>query len=205
MWEVEGETIAYTVRNDATMTAILIGCFVVVVIWLRGLVGSKVSSNEGGNRLSTHPVVGLLMLAFTSLQIALLQSQDVWIHLAIIAGYFVVRGMLYTMINRVFFDGRKNLQLIQSLLIITAAEGVALYPIVLLKAYFQLSIENLAIYVLSIIVIVKLLTFYKCYTIFFRRMALVLQFILYLCALEIVPLMALLVSLGLAGNNIAVK
>ena len=49
---------------------------------------------------------------------------------------------------------------------------------------------NLAL-ILLIIVFIKLLSFYKVYRIFFQRKAYFLQFFLYFCTLEIVPLATL--------------
>ena len=66
--------------------------------------------------------------------------------------------------------------------------GIVLLPLVLLQSYFDLSLHNAIIYALIVLILVKLLTFYKCHVIFFRGKAFSLQFILYLCALEIVPL-----------------
>ncbi|MBR6129849.1 MAG: DUF4271 domain-containing protein, partial [Bacteroidaceae bacterium] len=48
-----------------------------------------------------------------------------------------------------------------------------------------------AFYFVSIVIIAKILTFYKCWSIFFRQKSIFLQIILYLCALEIIPLLSL--------------
>ena len=66
-----------------------------------------------------------------------------------------------------------------------------LFPNVMLLAYFNLSIKHAVIYALAVIILVKLLSFYKAYLIFFRRNGAILQFFLYFCALELMPLGAL--------------
>ena len=55
----------------------------------------------------------------------------------------------------------------------------------------SLPVKHAAIYALAVIVIVKLLSFYKANIIFFRRKGLFLQSFLYFCALELMPLGAL--------------
>ena len=40
----------------------------------------------------------------------------------------------------------------------------------------------------TVLMVVKLLLFYKCFIIFFKRLGSFLQFFLYFCALEVVPL-----------------
>lgn len=51
--------------------------------------------------------------------------------------------------------------------------------------------KTIIYYVLAVVFLVKLLSFYKCYVIFFRQNGIFLQIILYFCALEIVPLATL--------------
>ena len=49
-------------------------------------------------------------------------------------------------------------------------------------------IYKAGIYLLCVLMVVKLLLFYKCFIIFFKRLGSFLQFFLYFCALEVVPL-----------------
>ena len=53
--------------------------------------------------------------------------------------------------------------------------------------------------------LVKMLTFYKCYVTFFRRNEFKLQIILYLCTLEIVPLLAFWGALVTTANNLKIN
>ena len=48
--------------------------------------------------------------------------------------------------------------------------GVLLFPIVLLLVYFSLSLHAALIYTLIVMLFIKMLAFYKSYTIFFKRM-----------------------------------
>ena len=113
------------------------------------------------------------------------------IFLGIFILYFLFRFSLYTGINSVFYDSRGNRKFLTSLLFLTAMEAVALFPILLLLTYLHFSPVYAAIYCIVVLVLVKLLTFYKSYIIFFKQKGGFLQNILYFCALEMVPLFAL--------------
>jgi hypothetical protein len=125
------------------------------------------------------------------------------IYFGTMVGYFVIKGLLYTIVNTVFFSPKKNLQFLGTLLFIVAIEGVCLFPLVLLLAYFQFSMQNAIIYCIFILTLAKILTFYKSYTIFFKQNRLFLQNILYFCALEMVPLV--MIWSGLVGITYILK
>ena len=63
-----------------------------------------------------------------------------------------------------------------------------LFPIVLLLSFFNLNVKSALICTLIVLMLVKSLTFFKSFAIFFRRKGNFLQNILYFCALELVPL-----------------
>lgn len=85
----------------------------------------------------------------------------------------------------------KNEQWLKAYLFLLSCEGVLLFPVVMLLSYFDLSLQVAVIYTIIVLVLVKILSFYKSYLIFFKRNGLFLQIILYFCALEVVPLSAL--------------
>ena len=66
-----------------------------------------------------------------------------------------------------------------------------MYPAVLLLVYFDLPLDVVLYYFIFVVVLGKILAFYKSYVIFFRQKGGFLQIILYFCALEIVPLTVL--------------
>ena len=73
-------------------------------------------------------------------------------------------------------------------LFLMSTEGIVLLPVVLVQIYFGLPLAVTAIYSLIVVALFKLLSFYKCYTIFFRRNGIFVQSFLYFCALELMPL-----------------
>ena len=103
--------------------------------------------------------------------------------------YFAAKWILYSLVNEVFFGSKKRLQWNQVFLMITAIEGVLLFPAVLLIVYFNLEVEKVIFYLIFVLLLNKILTFYKSWGIFFQQKGFSLQFFLYFCSLEITPLL----------------
>ena len=90
-------------------------------------------------------------------------------------------------------------------LFMSSMEGVVFLPAVLLQAYFDMTEKNVVIYFIIVLIIVKILTFFKCYVAFFRRNVVKLQIILYFCALEMVPLLAFWGALDFVTNSLKIN
>ena len=127
------------------------------------------------------------------------------IFLGITVGYFLLKVALYSFVNQVFFDSKRNQQWIKALLFIISIEGVLFFPALVFGAYFELDINKVITYVIIAVVIVKLLTIYKCYIIFFRRNVVHLQIILYFCTLEMIPLLAFWGVLVITANYLKIN
>ena len=95
------------------------------------------------------------------------------------------------MVNNLFFDSGRNKKFLTSLLYLSSLEGLLLYPALALLAFMHLPAQNAIWYCIFVLILVKILTFYKSFTIFFKQNDLFLQIILYFCALEMVPLISL--------------
>jgi hypothetical protein len=230
---VPGDPIPYAVHNDNIVTSLLLACFIFAVIAFanaRQFIVRQAKrffyvpySGTTEESETTYEIyLQLLLVLITSLLISLLfyfhtlifigdtfvlrsQYTLISIYLGITVLYFFLKIVCYTIANNVFFDGKRNEQWIKSLLFIISMEGVLLYPGVLLRAYFELDIKFVMIYVIISLIIVKLLTFYKSYIIFFRRNVVKLQIILYFCTLEIVPMLAFWGVLVLTANSLKIN
>lgn len=230
---VVGDPVPYTLGADNMMTALLLGCVLLVVVALsrsrrfivrqtKDLVYAAHSAAETITETGTEVRFQLFLIMQTCLQLAIFQyfytihyigdtfilhSQYhlIAIYFAMFAGCFIVKGLLYTFVNMVFFGARRNLQWLKALLFIASSEGIALLPAILLLVYFNLRIQNVTIYVAVVLILVKILTLYKCYFIFFRRIGAFLQIILYFCALEIVPVVALWGAMVITGNHLIIN
>lgn len=104
--------------------------------------------------------------------------------------YFLLKRTVYSLVNIVFFGGKRTLQWDGIFLFVVSAEAFMLFPLVLLLVYFDLSIENAVYYFSFVLILNKILTFYESWRIFFRQSSGFMQNFLYFCALEITPLLA---------------
>ena len=227
-----GDPIPYTFQNDSFVTGILILCFLLITFALSRISDfllrqtkqffsaqkREQTLTETGSEIKfqflflfvTCLLYALLYFLYTNHFIAntfIISSE--YILLAIfcltILGYMFIRMVLYTIVNNILFNNKKNLQFLESLLIITSREGVALFPLVLLLAYFQFSLQNAMIYAAIIVILDKILTFYKSFTIFFNQKDGFLQIFLYFCALEMIPLVMLWSGLLVITENLKIN
>lgn len=230
---VAGDNVPYTMRGDNVITILLMACFILAVTAFsrsRRLIAKQARTffyaprHRSANVTETSAEVrfqfflvfqtcllfSLLQYIYTIQHIGdtfILASQYhlIAIFFGMYAGYFLMRGAVYTAVNAVFFGVRKNMQWLKALLFITSMEGLALFPAVLLRVYFSSTVQSVATYVIIVLALTKILTFYKCYLIFFKRLDGYLQIILYFCALEIVPAAALWGALVMTGNYLKIN
>lgn len=66
-------------------------------------------------------------------------------------------------------------------LFLVSCEGVLLFPAIMLMIYFGFSIQTAVIYTLIVVGIIKILSFYKCFIIFFEEKALFANNFVLLC------------------------
>ena len=216
---VAGDPVPYTIRGDNTVTALLLGCFIIA---LAAFANSRRFMLRQVKHFFREPRTGVTEMTETTaevrhqlffvLQTCLLlsiisflytldcvadtfnlssQYQLVAIFFGVFAGYFALKTLLYWVVNCVFFGKRESVRWLKSLLFATSAEGLALFPLVLLQSYFDLSVQKAIIYTAFVIVLVKMMLLYKSFVMFFKNKSFFLQIILYFCALEIIPLLSL--------------
>jgi len=111
-----------------------------------------------------------------------------------------VKGLLYTWINNTFFDSKRNEQWMTFLIFVITFEGVLLFPAAMMQIYSEIPVQTIELYLIIVLILVKISTFYHSYDIFFRRNIVQVQIILYLCALELVPLLLLWSILHIVAN-----
>ena len=229
---VAGAPVPYSIHNDSIITSILLAVFILLVVafantsefMARQFRTFFYMPHEGSSEIAetgTELRIQLFLLLLSSLMLALLyyfytiyyvgdsfmvpsEYHLIAIYLATMIGYFMVKGLLYTLVNIVFFSSKKNRQWIKTKLFISSMEGVMLLPAVLLQAYFGMSERSVIIYFIFVLFFVKILTFFKGYVVFFRSNVVKLQIILYFCALEIVPLLAFWGALDFVANSLKI-
>ena len=230
---VAGDPVPYTVRNDNVITGLLLGCFILALLSFARTGGillrqakdfffapkigtTTVSETTGEFRFQSFLVMQtcllLALLAFfyandyiADTYVLSSQYQLIGIYFAVILGYVLLKMMLYSGVNWVFFESKKIGQWSQFLLFIFSIEGILLFPLVILQVYFDIGLRNTLICSLVIIILLKILSFYKCFDIFFKRTSVFLQIILYFCALEVLPLLSLGAVLVMIGNELKIN
>ena len=106
-------------------------------------------------------------------------------------GYFGLRFLLYTIVNNTFFSAKQNEKFMTNILFLSSLEGIAIFPAIIFLSFLNSSAQNVIAYTAVVLILVKILTFYKSHIIFFKQKKDFLQNILYFCALEIIPLFML--------------
>lgn len=224
---VAGDPVPYSIAGDNLISSVLLACFVFALIaiaksgnFIRRQFKNFFYTQREGTTEITETSGELRFQLFLVLQTCLLlslvfffykgsyvgsaftvpQYATIGIYTAIFIAYFGVKAMLYAGVNWVFFDKKKNEQWNKCMLFLPSIEGIALFPVVMLSVYFNLSLQTTIIYTAAVVILVKLLAFYKSYLIFFRKTDVVVQSFLYFCALEIMPLGSLWGVLVLTDN-----
>ena len=216
---VAGDPVPYTVRADNVITLLLLFCFIIAAIafansrtfivrQLKDLFymprSQESTITETSNEvrfqiffvLQTCLLLSVTCFFYVNTTVATTFAlKSPYLLLAIFFGviiaYFFLKTLLYTLVDNLFFGSKKNIQWLKALLFITAAEGVILFPAVMLQVYFYMPVQNVVYYLLFTLIAVKIIAFYKSWVIFFRQNTFSLQIFLYFCALEIIPLFAL--------------
>ena len=215
---VAGDPVPYSIAGDNLITGLLLGCFVLAMISFSRSMQFIIRQGKNffyvphGNTSTFAETSGELWVQmFLIVQTCLLFSlisffytrtyiadtftienyQMIGIYTGAMAAYFLLKAVAYWAVGWVFFDRKKNEQWMKTYLYLISMEGVLLFPVVMLLAYFNLSIENALIYVGIVVILGKILSFYKTYIIFFRGNGVFLQNFLYFCALEMTPLVSL--------------
>ena len=229
---VLGHPIPNQLGNDDLTTITLLLCFVIIAIsiaFARGFISRQlrnffyeIHSDELNNITSNElrfefflVAIDCLLLGIASFIAAaekmpgIFVLDTVFINIlilsALFAGYFLSKWLMHLMVDPVFFGSKKTIQLFKVQLFITACSTALTLPLVMLLVFFDLSVEKCTFYFCSILILNKILTFYKCWFIFFRQNGFFLQTFLYFCALEITPLLAFCGVWLMTVNNLKIN
>lgn len=230
---VAGVPKPYTVRGDDLITSLLIGSLLLtltVIARMRRFFHLQVRRlfhepnalttefNETAAELRFQLFLVLqtcLLLSITTFIYVLqcvadtftLRSQYmlIWIFFGCFVAYFVLKALLSWAVNSVFFGSKQSSRWFETQLFATSAQGILLFPVVLLHSYFGLSIQMAVACVAAVIAAVKLLLFYKSKMAFFRQKGGFIQNILYFCTLEIVPLLSMLGVVAMIVDHLKIN
>lgn len=205
----------YTPRMDDVVTLVLLGCFFLTSYILsrsrklllllvkdfllhRERTSIFANSTAGDMRsllllvIQTGVLSGTLLFTYTvDANPAITSHIPPSILLAIYAGacllYIFAKWLLYSLLGWIFFDESRTQLWIESYSTLLYYSGFALFPLVLLAVYFNLSLSANVIIGLFLVVFIKILMIYKWIKLFCPNLYGGLPLILYFCALEIMP------------------
>ncbi len=118
---------------------------------------------------------------------------------------FGLKWFLYSFVNWTFFDTSKNVIWMDAYFTVVMGAGFLLFPVVLLIVYFDLSTQITLFVVGFVIIFAKILLLYKCIHNFFNKIHGVFHFILYFCAVEIIPVFLLWKGMMIMNNMLIFK
>lgn len=225
---MKGEPLPYLLRSDWMVSSILFICFILVSYVLargkkhleqqfKSFALSKERASLFDDTTASDVRYTLVLIAqtcilsgfcvydyFSDHNLALFYHVPHYLLLGLFIGcimvFVVLKWLAYSFVNWIFFNKSRNIIWIESYFNVIIGAGFLLFPIVLLIVYFDLS-PHIAIYfIASVIIIAKILLFYKCISNFFNNLYGALHLILYFCALEIIPDFVLWRGIVIANN-----
>lgn len=119
--------------------------------------------------------------------------------------YFLVKRILNGFVNWVFFPKSQQKLWRDSYFYLISVESFLFFPLALVFVYFRLPFIKTAWIFLFLLFTVKTLLAFKTYRIFFQKMHGLFHLFAYLCALELMPLLALWKTLAVLTENLIVK
>ena len=212
---MNGESLPYLLRNDSMITVILFGSLMVVAYvlsngkkhlsqQLKHIIINRERNNLFDNTTTNYPHYTLLLIVHTCtlsgvciyyyFAKTLPHLFKEYLHYQLLGGYigstlilFIIKYLLYTFTNWIFFDKMQSKNWINIYTNIFIWSGFFLLPIVLLIVYFNLSLYISLLLACFVIIITKFLLFYRCFSNFLTNFHGCFHLILYFCALEILP------------------
>ncbi|MBP5515023.1 MAG: DUF4271 domain-containing protein [Bacteroidaceae bacterium] len=153
---------------------------------------------------------GIIMFAYSQheLNFFLGQLSPRWllgIYVISFIAFFILKLALERLVNWVFFPKFQQKIWNDSYSFIISVESILFFPLAITFVYFSFQFEKIAIIFLFILLIIKILIAFKAYRIFFPKFHCLLHLFAYLCALEIMPLLALWKSLAILTEHLIVK
>ena len=227
-----GEPIPYTITDDSLVNVVLLGSLLLFIVTLAKSLPFIIkqakhffqSANDDNDISETSGelniqfsmalldclLIGIVVYYYAShlFHFTLTSGSHAPI-IAIFAGafavYFLLKVIAYTVVNLTLFDSKRNIRLLKALAFVMALQALLLFPVVLLQVYIGIEQRFVTFFCIFLFIFSKFLTFYKCWDIFFHRKSAYLQTFLYLCTLEIAPLLTMSGIMVLLANAIKVK
>ena len=119
--------------------------------------------------------------------------------------FFILKKAMSAFVNWIFFPKSQQKIWNDNYSYLISVESILFFPLALTFVYFRLPFEKAALIFLFILLIIKILLAFKTYKIFFSKSYGLFHLFAYLCALEIMPLLALWKLLAMVTESLIVK
>ena len=215
---IQGIPVPYTIRNDDFITGLLYATVLIAIVAFaqsRDFIARELKlffrdyrdDLLGHNETATEVRFQFFLVFHTCLMLGLagylfithyitdsftLSSEHTLIFLLFgcFAAYFIGKFLLQHLVGWVSFEPSENSRWQKSQLFLVALEGLPLLPVVLLLCYYSMTFQAALILCILVVIFIKILTFYRCYSVFFKKNRPQVQIFLYFCTLEIIPMVA---------------
>ncbi len=127
------------------------------------------------------------------------------IYVASFVVYFVMKRLLTSFVNWIFFPKSQQKLWSDSSSYLISVESLVFFPFALIFVYFNLPFEKSIWIFLILLLIIKIMYAFKTLTIFFPKSYGIFHLFAYLCALELMPMLALWRSLVFITDSLIVK
>ena len=118
---------------------------------------------------------------------------------------FAVKRIMSSLVNWIFFPKSQQKTWNDACAYLNYVEVLLFFPLLIIYIFFIATFEKTITLFLFILLSIKFLLTFKAYNIFFSKSYGVLHLFAYLCALEIMPLLALWKLLAIMTENLIVK
>ena len=125
--------------------------------------------------------------------------------IGIFAAYHLLRWLLYSFINWIFFNKSKKRTWNSGFAFLTTLESLISYPIIIYTLNSDWNISSLAIILVSAYALIRFFLLCHSFRIFFPKIYGLLHLFAYLCTLEIIPLLFLWQSMTLLSTELVTK
>ena len=209
----------YTPQDDVWVMLIIVACFLALVLLIghqRKYIGSlsrkffmptnrqeKPAQKTTGEKflpaLTAITLVcssGLILFAYANINYNLEQSPFyIWsvllLALGAFGGYYLLRWLLYSFVNWVFFDRHQRQQWKEGFGLLMIYESVVIFVMMCTSMFFHLDLQEMLLLVAICYGLLRLAVIPYTKRIFFPDFYGLLHIITYLCTLEILPMLAL--------------
>ncbi len=122
----------------------------------------------------------------------------------ILLGCILLKYLLYFIVDRLYFSAEQHRLWMATYSFLITCQALAVMVAIYVAVYLDVKTQYVAFYLIFIAILFEILVINKQYRIFFSKKDHLFAYFLYLCTLEIVPLLLTWLTLTLVSKNLIV-